>query len=265
MIAGVGISQGSPRMSQKRKSTESSSGNPLHAVASMKFWARFKNPPPLLAFSFAESLEDTGPSLDRLLGLPTVSVNDSLVYSLRISLDGSKPPVWRQVLVPAITLKRLHHIIQVVMGWDDAHLHGFEVRKIRVPLVEDGAPIDEGLISIAQLFAAKIKKFQYTYDFGDEWRHTIEIKEVLEGEPDVSYPQCINGKGSCPIEDVGGMWHWMKLLETLQNPDRERQEEMDSLLDRVGDNYSPAPFDLNETNARLQRAFHKRQRRKGSA
>lgn len=50
----------------------------------------------------------------------------STVYQLRITLKGTKPPIWRRVAVPAdITLGRLHEVIQIVMGWTDSHLHQF--------------------------------------------------------------------------------------------------------------------------------------------
>ena len=49
-----------------------------------------------------------------------------VTYQLRIALRHTKPPIWRRVLVPAsMYLDTLHHLIQVVMGWEDRHLHMF--------------------------------------------------------------------------------------------------------------------------------------------
>ncbi|MBF6992498.1 plasmid pRiA4b ORF-3 family protein [Cupriavidus sp. IK-TO18] len=54
------------------------------------------------------------------------------VLQLRIALRGLSPPVWRRVLVPEhLTLGQLHHVIQVVMGWADEHLHEFSIRGKR--------------------------------------------------------------------------------------------------------------------------------------
>ena len=40
--------------------------------------------------------------------------------------------VWRRVLVPAnFTLRELHGVIQVVMGWDWVHLYSFHLRAER--------------------------------------------------------------------------------------------------------------------------------------
>ncbi len=54
------------------------------------------------------------------------------IYQLKITLRGSKPPIWRRVqTVGGVTLSELHAIIQVAMGWDGGHLHEFEVGRTR--------------------------------------------------------------------------------------------------------------------------------------
>ena len=51
-------------------------------------------------------------------------------YQLRIVLQRTKPPIWRRVLVPpSMHLDTLHHLIQVVMGWEDSHLHMFSAKR----------------------------------------------------------------------------------------------------------------------------------------
>ncbi|MGH9209044.1 MAG: plasmid pRiA4b ORF-3 family protein, partial [Acidimicrobiales bacterium] len=47
---------------------------------------------------------------------------------LRISLKGHTPTIWRRLLVPGeIKLSKLHSIFQAAMGWEDYHLHLFEI------------------------------------------------------------------------------------------------------------------------------------------
>lgn len=68
--------------------------------------------------------------------MPRKAVGDDQVYQLKITLDGSKPPIWRRVQVLGSThLGRLHDIIQATMGWYDSHLHQFMIngREYGVP------------------------------------------------------------------------------------------------------------------------------------
>src|SRR5438270_13874294 len=49
-------------------------------------------------------------------------------YQIKITLAGSKPPIWRRFVVPAdIELTDLHDVIQIVMGWHGGHLHAFQI------------------------------------------------------------------------------------------------------------------------------------------
>ena len=48
------------------------------------------------------------------------------IYQLKVTLTGAKPPIWRRILVPSdIQLGKLHIVLQVVMGWENSHLHQF--------------------------------------------------------------------------------------------------------------------------------------------
>ncbi len=48
------------------------------------------------------------------------------LYQLKVTLKGSKPPIWRRFLIASsVTLPELHGVLQVIMGWSDYHLHQF--------------------------------------------------------------------------------------------------------------------------------------------
>ena len=49
------------------------------------------------------------------------------VFTLRVELTESVPPIWRQIEIDSrATLEVLHHVLQAAMGRTDSHLHEFE-------------------------------------------------------------------------------------------------------------------------------------------
>ena len=51
-----------------------------------------------------------------------------VVYQIKVTLKGSKPPIWRRMRVTSeTTLAQLHRILQRVMGWESYHLYRFVV------------------------------------------------------------------------------------------------------------------------------------------
>ncbi|HHN93518.1 MAG TPA: plasmid pRiA4b ORF-3 family protein [Anaerolineae bacterium] len=172
------------------------------------------------------------------------------IYRLKITLRDSKPPIWRRVLVPgSTTLSDLHWIIQAVMGWYNAHLHQFIIGPAYYsdPQFELDA-LDESQVRLEEI-AEEGTKFTYEYDFGDDWEHIILVEKVQPPEPGVEYPVCIKGRRACPPEDVGGMWGYYEFLEAIGDPNHPEHEEY---LEWIGEDFDPAAFSLEETNARLR-------------
>ena len=103
------------------------------------------------------------------------------IVSLKVTLRGIRPPVWRRLLVPGrMTLGGLHHVIQAAMGWDDDHLHAFDIagREYSDPHEVDGAA-DEERLTVNGVLRSGVPRFTYTYDFGDDWEHAIVIEGGL--------------------------------------------------------------------------------------
>jgi hypothetical protein len=58
----------------------------------------------------------------------TLKSADTTIVNLKVTLRGAKPPIWRRLLVPStMTLGDLHLAIQAAMGWEDCHLHAFDI------------------------------------------------------------------------------------------------------------------------------------------
>ncbi len=190
-------------------------------------------------------------------------IQSSTVYQLKASLAGSDPLIWRRIVVPSsLTLARLHHVLQIVVGWQDCHLHSFEIggRTYGDNVGSDwGVKVhSERKARLAELVSPG-ETFVYVYDFGDNWEHDIELETVAVAEPDGLYPICVDGAGAGPPEDCGGLWGYHDLVEALADPNHEEHE---SMTEWVGGSFDSNHFDIKSVNTALSPRPAPRQRRK---
>jgi hypothetical protein len=178
-----------------------------------------------------------------------------ITLQVRIGLRGTDPLIWRRVLLPgAMTLEKLHSVIQAVMGWEDRHLHVFEIYGKRYgppdsELEDDLRDFDEDGVRIHLLFDEG-DHFTYEYDFGDTWIHDLEVEEVTSVEIAMKQAVCLGGAQACPPEDSGGPWGFADFVTAISNPAHEEHEAM---IDWYGGAFDPDSFVLGEANARIQR------------
>ena len=179
------------------------------------------------------------------------------MFQLKITLRYSKPPIWRRVLVRAdMPLDRLHHVIQIAMGWTNSHLHQFVLGRtyygVPDPESDSFGPetLNEKRHTVADLAPAPKKKFLYEYDFGDSWQHEVLVEKVLAPDATLKHPVCLAGANACPPEDCGGIPGYYDLLEAMADPQHERHEEMKEWL---GGDWDASSFDVEETNLDLKR------------
>jgi hypothetical protein len=179
-----------------------------------------------------------------------------MIYQIKITLKGSKPPIWRRLEVSAdIRLNDLHDVIQDAMGWFDCHLHHFEQNSIYYAPIHspDGMPLDdfgdhnEAKFKLSQLLTTPKQNLEYLYDMGDSWAHSITLEKVLEPDPAKKYPLCSKGRGACPPEDCGGIWGYYELLETLNDPNHSEHNDMLKWHGKI----HLDEFDLEATNTQL--------------
>ena len=146
--------------------------------------------------------------------------DDKSIVSLKVTLRGTRPPVWRRLLMPdTMTLADLHQAIQAAMGWEDCHLHVFDIAGRQYGGRHAGDDVaDEKRPTLNSLVKAGVARFTYTYDFGDNWEHTVVIEKRPPPLGPTSYPTCVAGKRNCPPEDCGGPGAMKNCSKSLPTP-----------------------------------------------
>ena len=107
------------------------------------------------------------------------------VYQFKVTLLDTNPPVWRRIQVDNfITLSRFSAILLAVMGWNNSHLHDLRIggKKYGMPAGEPDeyskGLIDEKKKKLRDFAEEDLRKFEFAYDFGDGWRHEVELEKV---------------------------------------------------------------------------------------
>ncbi len=179
------------------------------------------------------------------------------IVQIKVWLLGISPMVWRRVLVPvSLTLRELHGVIQVAMGWEGSHLYQFRLRAARYGSWEVSAASPD--VTLAALRFRKGARFVYEYDLNIPWRHEIRIEDRLEPEAGKAYPACSGGSGACPPEDCAGPAAFMTRHDEMLSLDA--LEDLGSMAEFIGDvvlERRPEVLDDEETRWRLEQAVER--------
>lgn len=175
-----------------------------------------------------------------------------MIYQLKITLLGIKPPIWRRILIdPTMTMEELHFVTQSAMGWMAEHLYSFTSGKRQIVDPEADEENDSDFsdeVLVGQAFRAVGDKWDYLYDFGDNWEHEIVLEKIVDLDPAVAYPVCIDGARACPPEDCGGVDAYENMLEVLADP---KHEDYAELTEWLGGDFDPEEFDKEIVNEEL--------------
>ena len=208
----------------------------------------------------AEILDPDGPSVGTAARRRSRSKPSGLIYRFTITLLNASPPIWRQILVKDGTLEDLHDHIQAAMGWTNSHMRSFNIGGLEygtpgfLDLDPDGRECGDStstLLSALLPTDGKPFRFDYLYDFGDNWEHEVVFEGTLKPESGAKYPLCTGGARACPPDDVGGVWGFEEYLEALADPKHERHEE---LLDWGGP-FDPDAFDARAATKEMRRGL----------
>lgn len=175
------------------------------------------------------------------------------IVQLKIVLLGAKPQIWRRIEMPGeCTLGDLHTAIQVLFGWEDAHLHEFELDGRRFGDADErfGDPEaeDAGEVRLSELSLPPGARFLYTCDFGDNWEHGIEVEGYIPRKSGVRYPRCTKAVRAGPPEDSGGVYGYTQLLRIYKNP---RHSEHEEVCEWLGEDFDPTTVDAERLTDEL--------------
>lgn len=200
--------------------------------------------------------------------------------TLRVTLRGSDPEVWRLVQVSAeMTLAGLSGAFEDAMGWHSGHLHRFKAygntywtppgsgddidgfkdgslfRKSgddsrRRPR-RDARPRprphtlfkdfkDDSLVDVGDILCRRRMKLQWDYDLGDYWEHDVVVELIDQIEDASVLPRCIDGGGACPPEDFGGIEYYAHMLKIFAD---ESHVLHNDVVEWFGEDFDPSYFD----------------------
>ena len=186
-------------------------------------------------------------------------------YQFLVTLNYVKPKVWRRIVVPVtLDFYDLHSVIQTSTGWTNSHLFNFSIEDSTnnktIELVGDEESVIENFgmaqhymknppekgsfademyqrfIRVQLLLARDVDltqyvidspEFRYMYDFGDGWEHEVIMEKVVE-DYEYDYPQVLEGKGTCPPEDVGGppgYDEFKRVMKDKEDPEHSHMKE----------------------------------------
>lgn len=203
---------------------------------------------------------------------PTITVppppQTPTVVTVKVSLDNARPPIWRRLeLRGDLTLDRVHAQLQAAMGWDDYHLHRFEAGPVknrwRAPYFLTELDLDEGErgtpeadVRLDQVLRAQGDRLFYTYDFGDDWAHTLIVEGVRLATDDDPPARVLKAVRACPPEDVGGIHTWNELAAALRScpSPRALTGEFAMYADWLPEDVDPDAVNLADITDRLEAA-----------
>lgn len=143
-------------------------------------------------------------------------------YQIKITIKGSKPPIWRRVIVPdRITFADLDAVIESVFGWTHSHLYEFYFKEDDVRFTIDPSYYNQGDAEkeCIDAWMWEGNKCLYIYDFGDDWMHDLVVEKIVPY--DCRYATVVKSKGPYMIEDCGGIWGFYRYIDEAEDFDLE--------------------------------------------
>jgi pRiA4b ORF-3-like protein len=141
------------------------------------------------------------------------------IYQFKVRLKDINPMIWRRFLIQSSqTLKDLHYVIQILMGWTNYHLNEFIIhgRRYTIPnmIGNSSSCGGDGLdIKLEKFGFRKNEKFLYMYDFTAGWNFEVRLEKTNFPQDKKLHPICMAGSGASPDEECGGPYRFAELKD----------------------------------------------------
>ena len=201
-------------------------------------------------------------------------------YEIKVTLKKSKPPIWRKIIIPAdINFMQLHNIIQVAFEWLNYHLYEFNFKELQERITNNSEACEEyeyftskegkerlkafgGFLPdlqktlyakdvLIEKYFEKTKKFDYIYDFGDWWEHTVEVLKVFD-DYEGACPVVTKFRQPSPPDDCGGIYGYYGFLAQYNDESDPEHEELHDWAEEQGYHED---YDLEDINSGIGEAM----------
>jgi hypothetical protein len=133
-----------------------------------------------------------------------------LLLRLKLLVRDVHPAVWRRVkLADGLSIADLHRVIQLLMGWEDDHLHRFRIHGRDYGIAYVGGPSfdeDAAVVRLAQFGFRSTERVLYECDFPAGWQVEVRVEKVIEEAQCESHriAACLAGREPGPPDGCGG-------------------------------------------------------------
>jgi len=147
-----------------------------------------------------------------------------------------------------------HYILQTCIGWTNSHLHEFVLSGKRYSphdpdFSDEFEQLDEQRVVLCDAMGQESRRFDYIYDFGDNWQHVVIIEDPYAGDSEQGLRiRRIGEENACPPEDVGGSGGYADFLAAIADLSHE---EHSRYLGWVGGSFDPVRFDITAVSLLL--------------
>lgn len=189
------------------------------------------------------------------------------LIQFKIHIVGISPQIFRRFVVrDSTSIAQLHHLIQMIVGWDGYFLHEFHIwGRYYGHFYRNDCDV-----SLSHFGFKEKDKFTYTYNFYDFWEHELRVEKITSLSSNDNYPKVIDGKRSCPIEGIGGakyyqeaitrqfLWCYDMLDKVAESIENKRLPEID--FDEVPSWYlhhNSERFEKKKINRALKKLYQK--------